>query len=246
MNRLDWNLWSNITFKTQGYRKNFDMVNFNENFITEYDGTISEIRFKKRKPPRPVGEYGFSVWNIAMGKSFAVNFHKLIKEHAFEDTYRELIDVIKKEKISIKDYKKIVLVHTLVLKKEYRKRGITEEFTEMLYRDFYCEDVAIIVLVKPFQDNPIDADFFNNRKMVLVRESLNQSEVVGVPATKYYSLDELVVNKDTELNEYKLFSVANRCGFERINESHLFLFSPEKIAKRMTEKQVYSQHTETE
>ena len=246
MNRLDWNLWSNITFKTQGYRKNFDMVNFNENFITEYDGTIAEIRFKKRKPPRPVGEYGFSVWNIAMGESFAVNFHKLIKEHAFEDTYRELIDVIKKEKINIKDYKKIVLVHTFVVKKEYRKRGITEEFTEMLYRDFYNEDVAIIVLVKPFQDNPIDADFFNNRKMVLVRESLNQLEAVGVPATQYYSLDELVANKDTELNEYKLFSVANRCGFERINESHLFLFSPEKIAERMSEKQVYSQRIETE
>lgn len=244
MNRLDWNLWRNITFKTQGYRKNFDMINVNENFITEYDGTISEIRIHKRKPPRPVGEYGFSVWNIEMGKSFEVNFDKLIKEHAVEDTYNELIDVIKKEKIDIKNYKKIVLVHTFVLKKDYRKRGITEEFVEMLYRDFYCENVAIIILVKPFQDNPIDADFFNNHKQIFVRHSV--TEGINVPATEYYSLTELTEKKDTELNEYKLFAIANKCGFERINESHLFLFSPEKIAKRMVEKQNYLQQFETE
>jgi len=94
MKRLDWNLWNNITFKTQAYRKNFDVINRNENFITEYDGMISEIRVNKRKPPRLVGEYGFSVWNIGLGKRFAVDFNKLIKEHAFENTYGELIKII--------------------------------------------------------------------------------------------------------------------------------------------------------
>jgi len=245
MKKQDWNLWSNITFKTQGYRKNFDILNVNENFITEYDGTISEIRIKQRKPPRPVGEYGFSVWNIGLGKRFAVDFNKLIKEHAFEVSYNELMRVIKKGEINVKDYKKIILVHTFILNKDYRKRGITEEFVEMLYRDFYGEDVAIIMLVKPFQDNPIDADFFFNHKYVILKEEVKVSGET-IPATEYYSLNELTEKTDTEINEYKLFAVAQRCGLQRINESYLFIFTPEKIEARMTEKQLFSQTIETE
>lgn len=241
----DWNLWNNITFKTQGFRKNFDIINTNENFITEYDGKISEIRLEKRKPPRPVGEYGFSVWNIGLGRRFAVDFNKLIRDHALEDTYGELIRVIKKKEIDVHNYKKIVLVHTFVLHKNYRKRGITEEFIEMLYRDFYNEDVAIIMLVKPFQDNLIDADFYFNRKHVLVRENVNFTGE-AVPATEYYSLNELTKKEDTEINEYKLFAVAHRCGFQRINESYLFLFIPEKTENRMLKKQEFAQHLETE
>jgi len=246
MKRLDWNLWNNITFKTQAYRKNFDVINRNENFITEYDGMISEIRVNKRKPPRLVGEYGFSVWNIGLGKRFAVDFNKLIKEHAFENTYGELIKIIKKKEIDIGEYKKILLIHTFILNKEYRKHGITEEFIEMFYRDFYYIDIAIIMLVKPFQDNPIDADFYFNRKQVLVRESLDFSDAISISATEYYSLNELSKKNDTELNEYKLFAVANKCGFNRINNSHLFLFSPEKIEERLLEKQNFIQQTETE
>jgi len=245
MKRKDWNLWNNITFKTQGYRKNFDIINANENFITEYDGTVSEIRLTNRKPPRPVGEYGLSVWNIGLGSQFDVDFHKLIKEHAFEDTYKELVGVIKKNEINIREYNKIVLVHTFIINKEYRKRGITEEFVEMLYRDFYCNGVAIIMLVKPFQNNLIDADFYFNRKYVEVKEELRGSSE-AIPATEYYSLNELLEKKDTELNEYKLFAVANRCGFSRINESYLFLFSPEKITERLREKQIFAQELESE
>lgn len=236
MRRLDWNLLSEITFKTQAYRNNFDMINSNESFITEYDGSISEIRLNKRKPPRPVGEYGFSVWHIGLGKRFAVDFNELIKQHSFENTYSELMQVIKKKEIDIANYKKIVLIHTFVLNKEYRKHGITEEFIEMMYWDFYDENVAIIMLVKPFQDNPIDADFFFNRKNVMVRESFDISNSITIPATEYYSLNELIEKKDTELNEYKLFAIANKCGFNRINESYLFIFSPEKIEERMFEK----------
>lgn len=245
MKRKDWKLWSNVSFKTQGYRKNFDIINTNENFITEYDGSISEIRLEERKPPRPIGEYGFSVWNIGLGSKFAVDFKKLVKEHAFEDSYKELVRMIKKNKIDIDSYKKIVLVHTLVLNKDYRKRGVTEEFVEMLYRDFYCDDVAIIMLVKPFQDNLIDADFYFNRKHVLIKEEL-RGHAIAVPATEYYSLNELLEKTDTEINEYKLFAAAQKCGFQRINESYLFLFTPEKIEERLAKKQKLSQRVETE
>ena len=246
MNRRDWKLWNNVTFKTLAYRKNFDIISTNENIITLYDGMVSEIRLEKRKPPRPVGEYGFSVWNIDLGKKLNVNLEQLIRAHDSENTYSELFDVIKKNVIDVRDYKKIVFVHTLVLNKDYRKRGITEEFVEMLYRDFYCEDTAIIMLVKPFQDNPIDADFYFNSKAVLIRETLNKAMDFSVSAREYYGLDELVKKTDTEMNEYKLFTVASECGFRRINDSFLFLFSPENTLERMQEKLKYSQQVESE
>lgn len=239
MNKTDWNLWNNITFKTQCYRKNFDLINLNENFITEYDGTISEIRLTKHIPPRHIGEYGFSVWNIGLGNDFNVDFKKLIKEHAFETTYEELFHMIKKNKINIEDYKKIVLIHTLIIHEDYRKHGVVDEFVEMLYRDYHENDVAIIILVKPFQDNPIDNDFYFNHKVVMVRDSLDVKEATGVPAKEYYSLNKLVKNDDTEINEYKLFAIANRCGFNRINESHLFIYTPDKTIKRMKKKMKY-------
>jgi len=243
MNRTDWNLWSNITFKTQSYRKNFDLINLNENFITEYDGTISEIRISEHIPPRPVGDYGFSVWNVGLGEKFDIDFNQLIKEHAFENTYGELLDVIKKNKINISEYRKIVLIHTLIIHKDYRNHGIVDEFTEMIYRDFYGTDVAIIILVKPFQNNPIDADFYLNHKIVMVRNSLDIKEAIGVPAKEYYSLNDLIKNDDTEIIEYKLYAIANRCGFDRINESHLFIYKPDKTMERMTMKMKYLETT---
>lgn len=233
MNKIDSTLWNNLTFKTQTYRKNFDLINLNENFITECDGIISEIRIGKHIPPRPVGEYGFSIWNIELGKNFKVDFNKLFNKHSFETTYDELIDVIKSKKININNYKKIVLIHTLIIHKDYRNRGVTEEFIEMFYRDYYDDDIAIIILVKPFQDNPIDADYYLNHKQVLVRETLKSKDSIVVPATEYYTLNELIDNDDSEMIEYKLFAIANRCGFDRINNSYLFIFTPDKTIKRM-------------
>lgn len=246
MNKNDWDLLSNITFKTYNYHRNFDLINLNENFITEYDGSISEIRINKRIPPRPVGEYGFSVWNIGLGKKFSVDFKKLIKDHEHEDTYAELIKVVKKKEIDIKKYKKIVLIHTLVLNKKFRKKGVTDEFIEMMYRIFYSEDTAIIMLVKPFQDNLTDAEFYLQHKKVIIRDSLNEIDDFSISAKDYYSLDELMKNDDVELNEYKLFAVANRCGFRRINDSYLFLFEPEKILNRISEKQKIGQIIDNE
>jgi hypothetical protein len=236
MNDKDLTLWSNIAFKTQGYRKNFDFVNDNENIITEYEGCISEIRITDQKPPLIIGEYGFSIWNIELGLKFDVNLNKLIIEHIIENTYSELVDMIRDKKIEINDFKKIVFIHAFILHKDYRKRGITEEFVEMFYRDFYCKNTAIIALIKPFQNNPIDADYYNNRKSVQVKEKLKSSEIINIPAFEYYSLDELTKKKDTEINEYKLFAIANKCGFNRINSSYLFLYSPEKTIERMLEK----------
>ena len=245
MKSNDWNLWHNITFKTQAYRKNFDVINDNENIITEYDGKISEIRLAEYKPPIIIGEYGFSVWNIDLGRKFKVDFMKLIREYALENSYGELINIIKDGLVELTSYDKVVLVHSFTLRKDYRKRGLSEEFVEMLYRDFHGENVAIIILVKPIQDNPIDKDYYYQHKKVLVKSNVEDGGV-EVSASEYYSLDELLKNDDKEINEYKLFAIAQKCGFNRIGESYLFKFSPEKTLVRMEEKRQYLKNIITE
>jgi hypothetical protein len=245
MNRTDWKLWDNITFKTLGYRKNFDLISQNENIITQYDGMVSELRITKRKPPIPVGEYGFSVWNIELGKKLGVDLKKLIKDHEIENIYSELVAMINKGVLNIEDYSKVVFVNTFILNEAYRKHGITQEFTEMLYRDFYCDNVAIVMLVKPFQENTIDSEYYLQHKAVVLKNRFDGLDARTVSAREYYGLDALMEKNDKELNDYKLFNIASKSGFSRLNESHLFLFSPEKTVERMKEKIEFSQVAET-
>jgi hypothetical protein len=172
MNLIDWKILTDITFKTQLYRKNFDIINEDDNFITECDGTISHLQIEEQKHPIHIGEYGFSVWNIALGNQLKVNFKKLIKSLGFEPSYFELYREIKGG-LNLNNYDKIVIIHTLVLHPDYRKHGIVEEFVEMLYRDFYNNNTAIFALVKPFQDNPIDMDYYMNQKTITIKENLD-------------------------------------------------------------------------
>jgi hypothetical protein len=237
MNKENWNIWNNITFKSTHYNKNYDLVNDNDNIITEYCGTISEIKIKDYKPPIIIGEYNISVWNIELGKTFNVNFNKLIKEHHIEDIYCELMKIIENKNIDINKFNKIILITTLVIHPDYRKHEITEEFIEYIYRNLYDENNIIIAFVKPFQDNIIDKDFYFNQKVVEIHQSIqNYDKIEIIPAHIYYSLDNLLEKKDTEINEYKLFSVATKCGFSRIDDSYLFIYSPEKTLKKMLEK----------
>jgi len=242
MDKKGWKVWNNLTFKTQGYRKNFDLATENDSIVTLYNGTISELRLSEKIPPIVVGEYGFSVWHLSLGKALKANLNKLIRAHSMENIYDELITLIENKKFEIDKYDKIVFIHGLVIHPDYRKIGVTEEFIESIYRDFYGDNVGIIALVKPIQDNVIDADFYFRHKTVPVRNNLTEIDLV--PAVEYYSLADFMGKTDTEINEYKLYSVAQKCGFERINSSHLFIFSPEKIVERMMEKQQLVQSTD--
>lgn len=236
--KRDYILWDNLTFKTTSYRKNFDLSYLDENFITEHEGTISEIRLNDKKAPFHVGEFQFSVWNIKFAKEFDIELLKNMKEHTFENTYEELLSVVDNGDIELNNVNKLVLLHTFILHPKYRKRGITQEFIEFLYRDYiYGENNMLIALVKPIQENPIDYDYFWNKKKLQIRELLGKDVPYElITARKYYELDELKENVDTEIIEYKLFSVAARCGFKRINESHLFYLTPSFIIKRLKEK----------
>jgi len=239
MDKRTWEIWNNLTFKMQGYRKNFDMVIKNENIITLYDGTIAIIRLFEQKPALVIGEYSFSVWNIALGKMLDINLNELIESHKIENAYDELLILINNNEFNVNNYDKIVFIHGLIVHPDYRKIGVTEEFFEFMYRDFYSENTAIIALVKPIQNNEIDADFYFERKTVLLRNEIGNTDVI--PAIEYYSLDKLMEKKDVESNEYRLFSVAQRCGFQRINNSRLFLFNPKIIIDRIKEKILFDE-----
>ena len=238
--RKYWNIWDNITFKTICYHKNFDLVNDDESLITEYCGTISLIRLAEYKPPLLMGEFELSTWNIKLGYKFDANINKLIKNHKNEFIYKELLNVIKNGDIDINNFNKIVFVNNIVLRPEFRKYGLTEELVELLYREHYATDNTIIALVIPLQNNPIDKEYYFEDKIVELRPSLqNYNEIELIPSVEYYRLKDLLEKKDTETNEYKLFSVAAKCGFTRIGESYLFQYSPDKTIQRMIEKREY-------
>lgn len=241
MDIKDWNFWYNITFKATKYVKNFDLVTLNDNIITEYDGELLDIRIDENKPPFIAGEFGVSEWNIKLAIKLGIDIIQLLKDNEGQDIYDELRGVIKTD-IDIYKYNKVILIQNLILHPNYKKRGLTEEFIEFVYRGFYDDNNIIIALVKPLQDNPIDIDFFLNQKQVeLRRVPKNYHDVQLVSARAYYSVDELFKKSDVEMNEYKLFALANKCGFNRINDSYLFMFTPDKILQRIYEKKEIEQ-----
>ncbi len=237
METKNWNLWNNVTFKTINYRRNFDLAIPNDNIITEHDGYISKTRLQDDKPPIIIGEFGLSIWNIVLGQKLNININKLLENYQIECTYNELIKMISRKEIDINEFSKIVFITHLILHPDYRKLEISEEFVEYIYRDFYEKNNAVIALVKPLQDNPINIDFFMNHNFVEVRTEVKDlHKFENIPAKTYYSINDFFNKKDKEMNEYKLFALANKCGFNRIDDSHLFMLSPDKIFQRILEK----------
>jgi hypothetical protein len=211
-----------------------------DNIITEHDGYISEVRIQDDKPPITVGEFGISIWNIELGQKLNINLNELVENHHLECTYDELLKIMSKKEIDINTFSKIVFITNLVLRPDYRKLGITEEFVEYIYRDFYTKSNAVIALVKPLQDNPIDIDFFLNHNYVEVRTVVKDfHNYENVSAKIYYSIEDLSKKTDKEINEYKLFALANKCGFKRIDDSHLFILTPDKMFQRVLEKREF-------
>jgi hypothetical protein len=238
MDRKGWDVWNNITFKTQGYRKNFDLVTENENIISEYTGNISVIRLAENKPPIIIGEYTFSVWDISLAKILKIDLNKLLHAHRKVYAYIELSKIVKNKELDINAYDKIVLIHSLVIHPEFRKLGITEEFIEFIYRDYHFDKTAILAIVQPFQNNEYDLEYYMDQKSVLARDESAPNKFVAVPAGEYYSLQKFIEKDDVEFNEYKLFAIANKCGFQRIDDSHLFMLTTDTIIERIKEKKL--------
>lgn len=231
-------LWNSLTFVTKHYRKNYNFIeDFNDNFITECEGKITQVRFENNQPPRTAGEYSCSVFNLSLANKLGFDLIESIGMQNDLDSYSELYQLIKNGSLSLKGVNKLVVIHTLVVHPDLRKKEITEEFIEAIYRDHYDDNVKILALVKPVQDNNIDYEYFFMEKNVKIRTTSKiGSPYKIVPAYDYYGLDLLLDKNDNEINYYKLYALASKCGFKRIEESNIFEFQPDKILKRLKEK----------
>lgn len=234
----DIKLWNKISTKTTLFHKNYDMIELNDNIISEYDGTIAMLRFEEKKQPLTIGEFTISVWNLDVVNFYEGNVEALLGKYLDEDTYFEFNRVINETNYDFLKYKKIIFIHSLILRPDFRKRGVTEEFIEFIYRNFYADNHAIFALVKPIQENYINSVFYSNEKKVKFA-IYNEDNVVSYEsqsAFEYYSLNNEYEKNDEELNHYKLFSVASKCGFKRLGDGFLFEFDPSMTVKRLMKK----------
>jgi hypothetical protein len=227
---------NNLTFKTTSYNKNTNIVFKDDSFITEYEGVITKIRVDEQKPPLHVGEFSMSQINYDVAKKFNADLKSYIIQRTKEDCYVDLIKLIKNKEFKIEDHAKTFFIHNLILRPDHRSIGVTEEFIEYIYRTFHRNDVKILALFKPMQLKGDDYQYFMTEKVVDVRIRMSDRSQQSFPARTYYQLEDLTRVEDIEFSEYKLFALANRCGFYRIGESYIFEFEPEKIIKRIQRK----------
>lgn len=227
-----------ISFKTKGYCKNFDLIVTGENIINEYEGLVSKLRIEERKPPIIVGEFGISKWNLSLARELNINLYDLLEIHSNEPSYNEFNDLIKKDIVSFNNWDKIVFVHYLILAEEFRKKTITEEFIEYVHREFYDDKTLIVAHALPFQYNDMLMEYL--RLDARIETYIDDINVEEIDAVKYFKLKEVIdKNLDRESNEFKVFSIAQKCGFERIDESYIFKYNPTKIIERLKDKYNY-------
>ncbi len=227
MENNNWDLWENISFKTTRYSKNFDFITKNENILTDYDVVISKLNIKERQKATIIGEGKFSLINLEIGRRYGFDIPQLIKDYDYEFVYSELYDILEKKQLNLDKHKKILILQRLVVSKPYRGHEITEEYMEMIHRNYYDENTLIVSLVRPFQYDYIINDYYVGE---------NNSNLINGSLFNYFSLDTFSNKRDEETNCYKLFAIANRCGFSRVGDSFLFQYSPKKTQKRMDNK----------
>lgn len=233
MNNIEYKLWNKLTFRTIHYSRNFDLINKSDSFISEHTGTISEMRLAEQLTPIIVGEYAYSIWNL----TFGWNANELLKYYKDENSYRELLEVVKNGEIDITNNQRIIFIHNLVIKPDYRKMGVTEEFIEHIYRNYSDSETIIIGLFEPIQCNKINLEYFYlNNNVKIFNNVAIPSDFTLHKASDYYALDALNKKDDAETNELKLFALASKCGFMRIGNSHLFELDAGIVINRMHDK----------
>lgn len=224
------NILKKISFKTKVYYRNFDFIDKDELFISEHSGIISLNRISENKFPLQVGEYYLITCNISLARQCDIDLINNISNHKGEGSYIDLINLIKQDnnfKYDItNNYNKVIFINNFILMKEYKKMGITEEFSEYLFKNYYDDKTLILFLVKPIQLINDDFEYFINEKTIEIKSSIKNKYIEQISAKTYYKLNDYINIDDIEMNEYLLFDKAIKCGFKRINESYIFKYEP--------------------
>lgn len=222
----------NLSFNNKLYKTNYDLIIPNDNIITESDGTIYKLRINEKKPPLFVGEYNLSIWNLKLGYLLNADIQEMIKKFSQQESYIELNNIINDKSFDINNYNKLIIIHSVVIKKEYRKNDVLNELIESIYREYNDDKTAILMYVKPIQYNKLEFELFSKIK----EYDYNDDTHLKISGKEYYSLNELDANTDAELNELKLFQRVHDCGFDRIENSKLFMLSEDFILNRIITK----------
>lgn len=220
-----------LTFKTNSYYDNYNFPDNEENIITRYDGIVYKTRISEKKLPLQLGEYDFQVWNIKLAKDLNIDAKKILSEYKVDDMLYSFNKIINDDSLDIFEYDKIVFIRYLILNDSYKKMGISKEFTKMIYKNFYDSKTAIISYAKPiqYQDIYVNNENYFNYKSIQIKE---KDTIRSIPATKYYSFNKLFKKEDRELNGYKVFSVASKCGFNRIDDTDFFIFNTHELTSK--------------
>jgi hypothetical protein len=226
-----------LTFKTTSYGKNSGFFLKNEHIIIESSGVITLINNVIGKPPILVGEYYISTWNLKLSKTLNIDINNLINHFKGQCSYDELSNLISNNDIDLNKPNKLVIIQSLILSPQYRKKHILDELIEFIYREYGNDDTKIIILALPLQYNEMDYNYYNITHIVEIKEKVgNNSDIKYVPAKEYFQLDDLTNKTDFELNQYKLYACAQKCGFDRIGESNLFILNQSFILNKIINK----------
>ena len=229
-------LWHMLKFKDNAHLSNFDILTENDNLIVEHTGEIIKLRFLEDKPPLPIGDFSYSIWNFKFDKMINNNLLSIMKDymgnenHPYVDLYRILSD----KTLNIQNIDRLIVIHTLILHEDYRKKNIPEEFVEFIYKQFNNDKDIVICNTTPIQHNFEDFDYYNNFKSIEIKNSLNLPATI-IKAKDYYKINELA-SDDDEIDLYKVYGVASRCGFNRIEETNLFILNTNRVLNRMLHK----------
>lgn len=240
MSEFNFNIIENLAFKTLTYHKNYDLLYDGHKFFISCEGTISKLRIIERKPPLIIGEYDFDIVDLATMKLLNYDISSIDGDNFGDILITEFFNMIKSNEFEIENYDKAILLNNLILTKEFRGKFVSDEFIEMMFRNYYDERTIILGLFLPIQYNKNNSNSFLNERVVRNKLKAGVEEYHTIPAVDYYSLRELNTRDDEEYDTYKIYSVADRLGFRRLNlETSMFVFEPEKTRKRMFRKHLY-------
>lgn len=205
-----------------------------ESFGDYYDGFIYDEN-DESKPRNPIGQFAILEYNNILASYFDVKIPDIIDGNIdilkeFHEYYTSNYDKIKEK------YERVYLVYPLILKEEYKKHNITQEFVNYIFKSHYSINNLILFLVSPIQSNKENYNIIKDYGEVEIIENLDSEKTKWVKTVDYYEMEKLK-NKydDMEYSTYKLYSLANKCGLKRIDNTNLFFLSEKSIIEKISE-----------
>jgi hypothetical protein len=231
------NLWRTIKFKHTAHSSNYDILSDSDNLITEYTGEIVKLRFTDNKPPLPIGDFSFSIWDFGLDKQLNNELIKIMGDYIElkNHPYKSIFNIINEGKLNLKTINKLVIIHSLIIHPSFRSKGVSQEFIEFIYKLYGDNDNNIILLnATPIQYNEEDFDYYNNFKSIEIKDDLKLPAII-IKAKEYYNFNTLS-SGDEETDLYKIWGVASKCNFNHIEGTNIFILNKNGVLNRLLHK----------